>query len=159
MYSDPVAYFLTWTTYGTWLPGDDRGWTEYRHGWKLPRPILERETAARMVEDACVLDPPLRRAVESQIGETCRHRGWPLHAATCRSNHVHAVLTAADVPPKRALADLKAWATRRLKRRHPARANWWTERGSARYVWTEDELVGVVRYVTEAQDRKGRDVP
>jgi hypothetical protein len=24
--ADPIAYFLTWTTYGTWLPGDERGW-------------------------------------------------------------------------------------------------------------------------------------
>ena len=24
----PLAYFLTWTTYGTWLPGDERGWIE-----------------------------------------------------------------------------------------------------------------------------------
>jgi hypothetical protein len=23
--ADPLAYFLTWTTYGTWLPGDERG--------------------------------------------------------------------------------------------------------------------------------------
>jgi hypothetical protein len=36
--SDPLAYFLTWVTYGTWLPGDDRGWVEYRHGWQLPDP-------------------------------------------------------------------------------------------------------------------------
>ena len=21
MYSDPLAYFITWTCYGTWLPG------------------------------------------------------------------------------------------------------------------------------------------
>ena len=35
---EPLAYFLTWATYGTWLPGDERGWIEYRHGWKLPDP-------------------------------------------------------------------------------------------------------------------------
>ena len=22
---EPLAYFLAWTTYGTWLPGDERG--------------------------------------------------------------------------------------------------------------------------------------
>ena len=26
---DPLAYFLTWSTYGTWLPGDERGWIEH----------------------------------------------------------------------------------------------------------------------------------
>jgi hypothetical protein len=23
---EPLAYFLTWTAYGSWLPGDERGW-------------------------------------------------------------------------------------------------------------------------------------
>lgn len=26
--SEPLAYFITWTTYGTWLPGDPRGWVK-----------------------------------------------------------------------------------------------------------------------------------
>jgi hypothetical protein len=38
--SAPIAFFLTWSTYGTWLPGDDRGWVEYCHGFQLPDPIL-----------------------------------------------------------------------------------------------------------------------
>ena len=156
IYSDPVAYFLTWPTYGTWLPGDGRGWVEYREGWKLPNPILEREAAARMTEGACVLPAELREAVEDQLAETCRHRGWRLHAAVCRSNHVHAVVSA-DAPPKKVRADLKAWATRRLKRSAPDRVNWWAERGSVRYVWGEDSLATVVAYVAEAQDRKGRE--
>jgi hypothetical protein len=26
--SKPLAYFISWTTYGSWLPGDERGWVE-----------------------------------------------------------------------------------------------------------------------------------
>jgi hypothetical protein len=33
---EPLAYFLTWPTYGTWLPGDERGWVQYRHGLQPP---------------------------------------------------------------------------------------------------------------------------
>ena len=40
---EPLAYFLTWPTYGTWLPGDERGWVEYRQGWQLPDPARKRE--------------------------------------------------------------------------------------------------------------------
>jgi hypothetical protein len=40
---DPIGYFLTWVTYGTWLPGDARGWVEYRHGWQFPDPPREIE--------------------------------------------------------------------------------------------------------------------
>src|SRR4051812_4834123 len=59
----PIALFLTWTTYGTWLPGDARGWVEYRRGFQLPDSILELECAARMSEDACRLAPHQRERV------------------------------------------------------------------------------------------------
>ncbi len=29
---EPLAYFLTWSTYGTWLPGDERGWITHTAG-------------------------------------------------------------------------------------------------------------------------------
>ena len=115
MNDDPLGYFLTWVTYGTWLPGDERGWVEYQRGWKLPDPIRELEALVTMTEDACLLDEAQRRAVENQIAETCQCRGWQLHAVNCRSNHIHVVVTAANTRPKKIRADLKAWATRCLK--------------------------------------------
>ena len=77
---DPIAYFITWSTYGTWLPGDERGWVEYRRGWKLPDTARELEAAALMTEDACRLDPEQRGVVEDQIRETCSVRNWVLYA-------------------------------------------------------------------------------
>jgi len=152
---DPIGYFLTWATYGTWLPGDSRGWVEYKRGWQLPDPILELESASRMSESACRLSVAQRLAVEAQIAETCRQRGWHLHAVNCRSNHAHFVVSAADTPPKKIRANVKAWATRCLKMQFDAqRENWWAERGSIRWLWGEDDLEGAIRYVTEAQDRR-----
>ena len=78
--NDPIAFFLTISTYGTWLPGDERGWVEYQHGWKLPCPPLELEARAKMSEDACVMTPIQQNIVESQLIETCKHRNWVLHA-------------------------------------------------------------------------------
>lgn len=153
---DPIAYFLTWVTYGTWLPGDSRGWVEYRRGWKLPDPIRELEAKARMTEDACRLSSEQRKAVEDQIAKTCLHRAWHLHAVNCRSNHIHVVVTAVETKPKKIRRDLKAWATRCLKQQFDAdRQNWWAERGSIRWIYDEDTLHDVIVYVTEAQDRKG----
>jgi REP element-mobilizing transposase RayT len=153
MHGDPIAYFLTWATYGTWLPGDSRGWVEYRRGWQLPDPIRELEAKARMTEGACLLTPEQRRAVEAQIAETCVHRGWTLHAVNCRSNHVHTVVTAVGMHPKRIRSDLKAWATRMLKASFDAsRENWWAERGSTRYLNRDEDLEAAVLYVREGQE-------
>jgi len=111
---EPLAYFLTWPTYGTWLPGDERGWIEYAHGWQLPDAVRKLEAEARMTEDACRFDGEQRDVVERQIAETCNVRGWELHAVNCRSNHAHVVVTA-DRSPKIVRNQLKAWCTRRLR--------------------------------------------
>jgi REP element-mobilizing transposase RayT len=164
---DPLAYFLTWPCYGTWLPGDERGWIQYRRGMQLPDPILEREAAARMTEDACRLDLEQRRLVETTIADHCRVRGWALYAVNCRSNHVH-VVVAANRHPDEIREQFKAWCTRRLKEMEQQRLrttvadlgacpkirqNWWAERGSGLYVNDEDALEGIIHYVREAQDR------
>ena len=152
---DPIAFFLTWPTYGTWLPGDSRGWVKRLQGHQLPDPIKEIEAAARMSEDACRLNAEQRKAVEDQIIETCEHRLWIPHAVNCRSNHVHVVLTAPNTHPKKIRTDLKAWTTKRLKREFDKqRSKWWAERGSVRYVFDEDEFIATVLYVKDFQDHE-----
>jgi REP element-mobilizing transposase RayT len=153
MHEDPIAYFLTWVTYGTWLPGDARGWVKFRAGWQLPDPIRELEAKSRMTENDCILTSEQRRAVEAQIGETCGNRGWTLHAVNCRSNHVHVVVTADANDPEKIRIDLKAWATRALKNKFDStRENWWAERGSIRYINREDDLEAAILYVRDGQD-------
>ncbi len=38
--SEPLAFLLTWTTYGTWLRGDRRGWVEEKKGHQQPNEEL-----------------------------------------------------------------------------------------------------------------------
>ncbi len=57
---EPLAYFLTWPTYGTLLPGDERGWVKRRRGHQ-PANRLKRHTMATMTDDACRLDEDERR--------------------------------------------------------------------------------------------------
>jgi REP element-mobilizing transposase RayT len=153
--NDPIAYFLTWVTYGTWLPGDARGWVEYKRGWQLPDPLRETEAALFMTEEECRLSPDQRSAVEVQIAETCRIRGWQLHAVNCRSNHLHAVVSANVKNPRKIRSDLKSWATRCLKEKFDSlRDNWWAERGSIRYINDDNSLEVAIVYVRDAQDRQ-----
>jgi REP element-mobilizing transposase RayT len=161
--AEPVAYFLTWPTYGTWLPGDEHGWVKRHHGFQLPDPMTKLESAARMAEDACRLDDEQRSLVEATIAEHCRIRGWTLHAVNCRSNHLHIVVTASQHPDE-LREQFKAWSTRRLREldtqrvagtlaeRHAPRKNWWAERGSKRYLNDEDSLEAAILYVRDCQD-------
>ena len=170
---EPLADFLTWPTDGTWLPGDERGWVEYRHGWQLADPARQRETQARLREDACLLDQDQRRLVELTIADHCRVRGWTLDTVNCRSNHGH-VIVAGDCEPKEIREQFQAWCTRRLKasrreRLRPLsaqdcsaaaiRQKWWAERGSALSVNDEEGLEAVIHDVREAQDHADQAQP
>jgi hypothetical protein len=148
----PLAYFFTWTTYGTWLPGDARGWVDgatHEMHFKAD-PHREQQARALMVEEAVTLTTAQRRLVEKVVGVHCRIRGWTLHALNARTTHVH-VVASCDRPPKRALAEFKAWATRHLKAGWPGRQNWWTECGSKQPVWDEEGLEAVIVYVRDLQ--------
>jgi REP element-mobilizing transposase RayT len=164
---EPLGYFLTWTTYGTWLPGDERGWVKRGRGHQLPDSPLRLEALARMAEDACRLDEDERRLVEVTIADHCRIRGWTLRAVNCRSNHLHVVVTA-GVQPSEVRRQLKAWTARKLKQIRSesdttspelptaVRDQWWTERGSKRYLNDEASLEAAILYVRDAQDAPAR---
>jgi REP element-mobilizing transposase RayT len=151
-----IAFFSTWTTYGTWLPGDPRGWYQRGRGLQEPDAMRRLEAMLLMTECAFTLDPDQRRVVEQTIADHCAIRKWHLHAANCRSNHVHVVVTAPGRPIELPREQFKAWCTRRLKGREQARTSvlrehWWTERGWDEYIDDEEVLAIVVAYVREGQ--------
>ena len=111
---DPLAYLLTWTIYGTWLPGDDRGWIEKQADLRQPDLERQRQAVMLMKELPLTLADDQREIVQSVIRRHCEIRKWQLHAVNCRTNHVHAVITA-DRHPDDIMDQLKAWCTRRLK--------------------------------------------
>ncbi len=153
---DPLGYFLTLPTYGTWLPGDNRGWVDYHQGWKEPDSVLESDAGIRMTEDACRLQDVERTIVEEVISQHCEFRKWTLHVVNCRTNHIHVVVSAESAPTE-VRRQLKAWTTRRLKENSSLKGNdiprekWWASRGSIRYLNDEDSLEAAILYVRDGQ--------
>src|SRR5207248_329842 len=117
--SEPIAYFLTFTTYGTWLHGRDPGSVDRKHnvpGTPFLPPNAELESTRRqsLRQEPYMLDEPRRSVVLKTIREVAKHRKWKLWAVHVRMNHVHIVVTAPGSPEK-AMSDFKAWASRRLR--------------------------------------------
>ncbi|NNJ27338.1 transposase [Alienimonas chondri] len=105
-----------------------------------------------MREEPCRLTASQRQAVEAIVQRHCEIRGWTLHAVNVRTNHVHVVLTATDVHPKKARTELKSWATRVLKQLDGAgRLKWWSDGGSARYINDQSGLEETIDYVRNRQ--------
>ncbi|MCP4785296.1 MAG: hypothetical protein GY903_01580 [Fuerstiella sp.] len=155
---EPIAYFITWTTYGTWLPGDERGWQRRGQGdVKPPNRMFVKMAEADMKETAFLLSHDDREIVESVIVKHCEIRGWNLHTVNVRSNHVHVVVTAPGYAPKTVRNQLKAWSSRNLKRCNPSRERFWTKGASCRWINHENDLESAIIYVADVQDQKRRE--
>ncbi|MBP6005142.1 MAG: transposase [Pyrinomonadaceae bacterium] len=158
----PIAYLITFRTYGTWLPGDARGTIDKRHNiYGGPRAdsniILEQQNAGILKSDAFLMGAKARQAVKNAIREVCVHREWKLYAQCVRINHVHAV-TASTASSDKVLLDLKAYSTRSLRKlglwtyQHSP----WVDKGSKRNLWNGDHIFYACDYVINGQ---GRDLP
>ncbi|MFO0927575.1 MAG: transposase [Gemmataceae bacterium] len=153
-----IAYHITWTTYGSWLPGDERGWVQSGlPGIQAADAMLAEATRQRLAEAVVVLSPAQREIVEATIRDVCTTRGWTLHAVNPRSNHVHVVVTA-EATPETVMSQLKAWCSRQLSDHaglvgstRNGRRRWWTEHGSTKYIFDEGYLHNAIRYVNERQ--------
>ncbi len=141
-------WLLTWTTYGTWLPGDARGLVtsvraadEPRHRHNTPGTPYDpgmsglRASAAKLVAPAVYLTAEQAVVVVAQFRETAAHRGWLLLAAAVMRNHAHVLVgVPGDPEPDTLLRDFKSYASRALNARwpRPASGTWWTQSGSKR---------------------------
>jgi len=106
-------WLITWTAFGTWLPGDRRGSTSpFRTGavtherMNAPgevaapsQPALEAWTRRRVDEPPVRLTASDAQVLLRQFHETARIRGWVIRACAVMHNHVHVVVaTGAETP-------------------------------------------------------------
>ncbi|MBI1831267.1 MAG: transposase [Planctomycetes bacterium] len=161
-------WLMTWTCYGTWLPGDARGFVgnireaDASHvSHNIPgtpvdadMPGLKAYVLQHMRGEPVSLDKEDAETLIVQYQETARIRGWVLHAASVMFNHTHVLLgVPGDPEPQSILETLKSWATRALKKRCeiPANGTFWTSKGSKRKLANDEAIAAGVIYVVRKQ--------
>ena len=158
----PLAYFISFRTYGTWLHGDERGsinrfHNQYRSAYIRPNATWQRYNQRNLKCPPVTLNADQRGAVAKAIQETCDIREWWLRAINVRTNHVHTVVTA-EKDPSIVLNAFKANATRQLRedRLWSYEFSPWADRGSKRWLWNERSVASAIDYVLNGQ---GDDLP
>jgi len=159
----PLAFFISFRCYGTWLHGDNRKSTDRHNNSygapKIPPTSHWNEISKQRLKHRPVsLDTARRSSVERAVRETCEKRGWTVLAINVRTNHVHVVVRTGDRKAALALNAFKANATRQMR----ADRCWlndhspWADKGSERWLWTEKHVADAVEYVINGQ---GDDLP
>ncbi len=159
----PLAYLITFRTYGTWLHGDERSSIDI-HGQNVygaPKVAPNKNLSALMTEnqatDPFVLDGKQRGVVETAIRNVCEFRGYILMDINVRTNHAHSVV-ASQNKPETTLNAFKSNATRELCFAGlvlPTQRIW-SRGGSTRYLWKPNHVEGAINYVLYGQ---GDDLP
>ena len=159
----PLAYLITFRTYGTWLHGDERfsvdlhGQNAYGTPRVAPNKNLAGLMSANRAVDAFILNGKQRSLVERSIRGVCEHRGYGLMAINVRTNHVHSVV-ASPRKPEIILNAFKSNPTRELRLAGlvSVTQRLWSRGGSTRYLWKPNHVEGAINYVLHGQ---GEDLP
>ncbi len=153
----PLAYLITFTTYGTWLHGDKRDSVNEEHN-RFGEEFVPCNPGLNIKEQSLLKHPPIklnafcRNIVLRAVLEICEFRGWLAHSVHVRSNHVHIVVTGREKPEKM-MRDFKIYATRAIKKRSDKifAERYWTRHGSTKYIWTKEKLRSSIEYVKNEQ--------
>jgi REP element-mobilizing transposase RayT len=155
----PLAYLITFTTYGTWLHGTDKGLGSVDRDHNIfgtpfvaPDVIRKQRAADLMTGPPFTLGPPDRDIVRDAIVALCKEKSWRLRALHVRTNHIHAVVSA-DRDPGRIMSDFKARASRELNRLHPNDdpPQRWTRHGSTPHLFDDAAVARAIAYVLDGQ--------
>ena len=140
-----LAYFLTWTTYGTWLQGDEHGWV--KDGAVLaPNAKLKKYNQALMKNEEFRLTSQVKQVVKNAIIEEARFRNHHIHALAVCSNHVHLVLARTTEPIGSLVRNYK-WATWSAIRKTGITGKVWTKGYDKRFCFDERSLKARIAYV------------
>jgi len=142
-----VGYMVTWTTYGTWLQGDAKGFVadgEVR-GENI---ALKKSNVEKLRGMAVRLDRREKEIVRNAIIEAAKKFEQKILAIAVYSNHIHIVCEYVDVPINVIVGYYKN-AGRVALQKSGFEGRVWTRGYDKRFCFDEKELKARIKYVNE----------
>ncbi len=140
-----LGYLITWTTYGTWLQGDERGYVKKGKVYSGSEG-LSVSNRFTMSQDAIILKPPQRKMAHEAIMREAFQQNHRILALTVQYNHVHIVFAFNATPISRIVAQYKATARLAMKETGLT-GRVWTKGYDKRYCFEKPRLADKIKYV------------
>ena len=141
-----LGYMLTWTTYGTWLQGDARGYV--KNGKIFPGDkILHASNLSKLCNGPINLSAAQRLAVRAAILTEADKLGQKILALAVASNHIHLVAEYIPKPVGRVVSHYKN-AARLTLRITGGTDRWWSKGYDKRYCFDAHSLQSRIAYVS-----------
>jgi REP element-mobilizing transposase RayT len=164
----PFALLITWTCYGTWLPGDTRGYVsntlkptggfEVRDNvpgtpYTADDPHTRQRASQRQLQPKVLLSRELARVAAEALVAAAAQRGWRILRGAIMANHMHMVVTDCPDDGQAVRRILKGNSQAALSRHVGGIRRWWTAGGSNRYKHGEAAVEATVSYVADQSGR------
>ncbi|MBN1436951.1 MAG: transposase [Sedimentisphaerales bacterium] len=136
---------LTWTTYGTWLQGDQRGWVK-------DGALRDADLGLKIVNATNLKGSPVRLNTVQQekvyraILKHSAEKGHVILAMAVANNHVHLLIKGCDEEPGRLVARYKNNARKGLGEEFGT-GPVWTKGFNKRFCNNSRQLKGMVDYI------------
>ncbi len=153
-------FLITWTTHGSWLPGDARGFRTRRHKSNIPPPRRYAanqnsyspqdwrqllEYSKRVGKGEVNLDATQQEFVRRRIPEIAAHCACSVQAMHVGNSHVHVLARPNDGDPSKLVQRLKGVTSRELSV-YGLEGQVWSRGYHARRV-RDDELAQAMTYI------------
>jgi len=143
--SKMIAYMVTWTTYGSWLQGDNRGYV--KHG-KIMQGNQQLLLANRRLQTTKTikLNPKQRAIVYQAILNEAKRIYQIIKAISVCEHHVHIVARPCKESIPQIVSRYKNVAMFALCKNNPI-SRIWTRGFDKRFCFTDDDLKHRINYV------------
>jgi REP element-mobilizing transposase RayT len=162
--TEPFALHITWTCYGTWLPGDERGYVsntlmsghDFQPKQNTPGtpvhagdPYTFQHARALQKGPMTLLSSTLALETANALVNAACARGWRIVRGAIMANHVHVVIMDCpdDGPAVRRI--LKGNSQAALCEKAGQNRRWWTAGGSDRYKHSWEAIEAAIQYVAQ----------
>jgi REP element-mobilizing transposase RayT len=143
--AETIGYMLTWTTYGTWLQGELKGFV--KNGEVLGDNVALRKSNIRNLKGGVVkLRRKEKAIVREALMEAAKGFKQKIRAIAVHSNHVHVVCEYVDVPLSALVGHYKN-AGRKALKKTGFEGRVWTRGYDKRYCFDEKALQDRINYV------------
>jgi len=142
-----LAYMVTWTTYGTWLQGDKRGYVKDGRILK-PDEDLEKANLRNLQKSPVRLTTIQKEIVNQAITDEAKQLGQNILAIAVCQNHIHLVIAYNGTPIESSVKHYKNAALLAL-RKHGHQGRVWSSGFDKRFCFDEKSLQKRIDYVND----------
>ena len=148
--SEIIGYMTTWTTYGTWLQGDERGYV--KDGETLPgnEKILQ-SNQAQQKSSTVKLNKQEKKFVKQLILDEAEIIGHKIIALTVCTNHVHLLAKPHQMSIEDIIGRYKSITTRALWE-CGRKGKIWTRGFDKQFCFTMKDLTARIIYIQKHKE-------